>query len=290
MSFPPEAYLLGAQKAGTTTLAFLLGQHPHITVSQPKEPHFFTHNWDRGLGWYKTKFPNPSNSVCLDASTSYSMAPLTKGHGRSARNNVFENVPEKAFSTNPEAKFIYLIRDPVERTYSGYWHSVRTGRENAEFESALLSNPSYLDISDYSGQLMLWLDRFPLDSFFFVRFEDLSAEPEQTTRECYEFLGVDRESSSIRLDSAKNQTRQVGGMGRRLNNLIAEHRNLRDKLDPLRSFVPEGVKTRLESLRFGTEPVPPMEEADRDFLIEYFRDRNQRLEKLIGIPLDGWRT
>src|SRR5215216_5348494 len=121
MAFPPEVYLIGAAKAGTSTLAHLLGQHPRIVVSLPKEPHFFTLNWDRGLDWYASKFPGSTYSTCVDASTTYSMAPLT-GNVSSWRDyHRFVDVPRKVLSVNPDATFIYIMRDPVARTYSAYW-------------------------------------------------------------------------------------------------------------------------------------------------------------------------
>ena len=58
MSFPPEVYLIGAQKAGTTTLAYLLSQHPDICVAKNKEPHYFTGNSSKDLACYQKQFPN----------------------------------------------------------------------------------------------------------------------------------------------------------------------------------------------------------------------------------------
>jgi hypothetical protein len=287
MSFPPEAYLIGAQKAGTTTLAYLLDQHPHISVARPKEPHFFTHNWDKGLDWYAEQFPDSSDAVCMDASTSYSMAPLTKGSRPNRRKDEdYEGVPARVSSINPGAKFIYLLRDPVERTYSGYWHNVRMGREDQEFRTALLNNPFYLEVSDYHGQLLPWLDHFPLRSFFFALFEDIKEAPERVARDCCRFLGVDEEVASIRLDSAKNQGYRVGWMGRGINRITATYPSLRTALKPL---VPKSIETLLNSVRAGSEPIPAMKEEDREFLIGYFRERNQELERLIGTPLDRWQ-
>ena len=77
MSFPPEVYLIGAQKAGTTTLAYLLAQHPDICIAKNKEPHYFTGNSAKSLTWYEKQFPNHENTLCIDASTSYSFAPLS---------------------------------------------------------------------------------------------------------------------------------------------------------------------------------------------------------------------
>jgi hypothetical protein len=292
MSFPPRAYLIGAQKAGTSTLAYLLDQHPRITVSRPKEPHYFTHNRDKGLDWYKTKFPDPSgNSVLLDASTSYTMAPLsTGGAGRQGRGDSFKGVPERVFSVAPDARFIYLLRDPVERTYSGYWHSVRTGRESRKFGDALKSDAFYLDVSDYHGQLARWLEYFSLGSFQFVLFEEMREAPERVARECFEFLSVDAGNVPVGLDSAKNQSRSIGWTGRRLNRLNVEHPGLDKTLKAaLRPVVPESVRSWVHRLRRGDKPIPPMEEKDREYLIRRFREKKRRLEGLIDIPLDSWQ-
>src|SRR3954447_17800429 len=155
MSFPPESYLIGAQKAGTTTLAFLLDQHPHLSIGETKEPHFFTDHWRKGLEWYRKQFPDSANTVCLDASTSYSMAPLTKGW-KHRDPKVYEGIPARVHSVRPDAKFIYLLRNPVDRTYSGYWHDVRMGVKNEPSKTALQRDPFYLDVSDYHGQLLRW--------------------------------------------------------------------------------------------------------------------------------------
>ncbi len=289
MSFPPEAYLIGAQKAGTTTLAYLLNQHPHITVADPKEPHFFTHEWNRGLDWYRERFAGSPDDMCLDASTSYSMAPLTKAYKR-GRSKDYEGVPSRVFSISPDAKFIYLLRDPVERTYSGYRHNVRMGEENEEFRTALLNHPFYLDVSDYYGQMLIWLDRFPLSSFFFVLFEDMKEAPERVARECCEFLGVGGTTTPFRLDSAKNQTYQVGRVGRTMNKVARRLARTYPNIHAaLRAVVPGSVRGLLEEVKVGSRPVPTMNEEDRGFLVEYFRERNRNLERLIGTPLDRWQ-
>jgi Sulfotransferase domain len=285
MSFPPESYLIGAQKAGTTTLAYLLNQHPQITIGQTKEPHFFTDNWRKGPDWYRKQFPESSNTICMDASTSYSMAPLTEGwKHRDPR--VYEDIPAKVHSINPDAKFIYLLRDPVDRTYSGYWHDVRMGVKNEELRTALQSNPFYLDVSDYYGQLLRWLDYFPLSSFHCVLFEEMKARPLQVVNECLAFLGLPRETNSIALDSAQNQSYQVGWVGRTVNKMEIAFPRLRAVL---KSKLPKGMKTFVNSVKAGSGPLPTMAEEDRLFLVEYFRERNQNLQRLTGTSLDGWR-
>jgi hypothetical protein len=285
MSFPPEAYLIGAQKAGTTTLAYLLNQHPYVTVGQTKEPHYFTDNWKKGLDWYRVQYPDSPTTVCIDASTSYSMAPLTVGWKRRDP-RIYENVPAKVHSVRPDAKVIYLLRDPVDRTYSGYWHDVRMGAENERFRTALLSNPFYLDVSDYYGQLLRWLDYFPLPSFHCVLFEEMKERPQQVVNECFAFLGLHGENASIRLDSAQNQSYQVGWAGRRINQIAVDYPGVRTAL---KSVLPSAIRSGINRVKVGSAPVPTMTEEDLRFLVEYFRGRNQNLERLIATSLERWR-
>ena len=76
MPFPPQLYLIGTQKGGTSYLASLIGQHPEICLAEPKEPQFYTSHWDKGLDWYRGRFADPDAPVLLDASTSYTASPL----------------------------------------------------------------------------------------------------------------------------------------------------------------------------------------------------------------------
>ncbi len=212
------------------------------------------------------------------------MAPLTEGW-KHRNPRVYEGIPAKVHSVRPDAKFIYLLRNPVDRTYSGYWHDVRMGVKSEESRTALQSDPFHLDVSDYYGQLLRWLDYFPLSSFHFVLFEDLKAHPHQVVDECFAFLGLGKSTTAIILDSAKNQSHQVGWVGRRVNQIEIAYPRLRAVL---KSSLPTGLKRLVGSVKAGSSPLPAMTEEDRRFLVEYFRERNQNLQKLIGTSLDGW--
>ena len=94
MSFPPNLFLIGAQKAGTTFLANLLGQHADICVSYPKETAYFTRNFGKGLNWYKAKYSELDAKYLLDATTGYSISPLPDVDCCTAENPQW-GVPEK---------------------------------------------------------------------------------------------------------------------------------------------------------------------------------------------------
>ncbi|MEM8829546.1 MAG: sulfotransferase domain-containing protein [Cyanobacteria bacterium P01_G01_bin.19] len=284
MSFPPEVYLIGAQKAGTTTLACLLAQHPDICVAKNKEPHYFTANSGKSLAWYEQQFPERENTLCIDASTSYSFAPLSSDNSYTTI-KCFHNIPQRIFSLNPQAKFIYLLRDPIARTYSGYWHSFNTGREHRSFFEAIKHDHFYLDVSDYYGQLSLWLEYFPLESFHFLLFEDMKQNPERAVKSCFEFLELDLEKIEINVAEHRNKTQNVNFIGRKFNRVFKQ-------LDysGLGFLAPSLIRNSIKKYTTTCNPKPASSEPERDFLRDYFSDKNQNLANLTGISLSQWTS
>lgn len=284
MSFPPEIYLIGAQKSGTTTLAYLLSQHPQLCVAKSKEPNFFTARWNKGLGWYKEEFPHFQEKICIDASTSYSFAPLSKENSMYNKNH-FHNVPKRIHSLNPNAKFIYLLRDPVERTYSSYWHSFNMGRETKSFGEAIRNDYFYLDVSNYYGQLTLWLDYFPAESILLLLFKDLKSDLEQTLKKCFRFIGVD-ENVLVSLDRTRNKTVYFNRVGRQCNRIFK-------KLDHsgLHYLAPSIVRNFVRGLTSDPRrKIPAILDDDKSFLCKYFFDKNRSLELLTGLNLNHWQA
>ncbi|RNI13582.1 hypothetical protein EFE41_03125 [Methanohalophilus portucalensis FDF-1] len=119
----PDFIICGAQKAGTTSLLRYLRSHPEIFMPN-KEVHFFDRNYLKGLEWYKSQFADNSVSI--------------KVYGEKCPEYMYlENVPERIYQNFPNIKLIFILRNPLERAYSGYWHEVKNGRENLPFEKAI---------------------------------------------------------------------------------------------------------------------------------------------------------
>lgn len=276
MGFPPSAFLIGAQKAGTTTLANLLGQHPDVSLAEPKEPDYLSSQYGRGPEWYKERFFDPEAEVLLDASTSYTLAsPKYEYEDKS--------IPERLYELNPNAKLIYIMRDPVERTYSGYLHSKRYGRTTQSF-SALIRNKEFHHIytSDYYKQINRWLEVFPGESLLLLLFEDLKEEPEATARKCLDFLGLNSDiemSTDIYMNKSYNTT----GFGAKLNGLLRKYRFIKVK------WIPKKLRDQLmKTFIVSKEPVGKMSEEDRIYLQEHFRPMNERLKQEYGVNTHKW--
>jgi len=198
----PGFLIVGAQKAGTTSLLDLLCQHPGVGAPVRKEVHFFDHEFDRGPDWYRAHFPRArAATVSGEATPYYLFHPLA---------------PRRAAELVPDAHLIVLLRDPIDRAFSQHNHERVLGFEQLDFEAALaaeaarlggeeerlIAEPgyrsfahqhhSYLERGRYAGQLERWLECYPRERVLVLSAEDLFADPVSTAAEAQVFLGLER--------------------------------------------------------------------------------------------------
>lgn len=178
----PTFLIIGAQKAGTTSLHRYLGSHPEVFVSAVKEVRFFSsdENWERGVDWYEGHFAGAENALAAgEASPFYTMYPLVSG------------VPERIAQVIPDVRLVYLIRDPVARMRSQYIHLRGTKEERRDIATALLEDPKYLFLSRYAEQIERYLPHFDRSQLLVLRSEDLRHRRGDVLAEVYRFIGVD---------------------------------------------------------------------------------------------------
>jgi hypothetical protein len=289
MAFPPEVFLIGAMKAGTTSFASHLADHPRICLAKPKEPAYFTRNWALGPDWYRARFDSSEDSLFLDATTAYSAAPTDLFPSDDGTPGAFRGVPERIHSVNPQTRVIYILRDPVMRAYSAYWHVVRQGQETRSFRDVVTEDLSYLRPSDYYGQVKNYLDFFPLSSFFFLQFEHVIRDIPAAAKQCFESLGLTplpRRSDSPSKSLHKNQSFQYNWIGSVIFPLLPKGGSFDRFSNLIRAHVPEGARTAVR--RVITKPIPRLSKEDQRYLADVFRDRNIALRELTGLPLAEW--
>src|SRR5918999_1124068 len=177
----PTFLVIGAMKAGTSSLHHYLQSHPQVFMSKSKELDFFTkeRGSNRGIDWYESHFADANGALAVgETSPSYSKYPQ------------YGPVPELIARALPDIRLIYLIRHPVERMRSHYIHWVLKGTEREPIEKALLTNPLYLNSSLYALQIEQYLEHFDRDQLLIVTSEGLRGDRYKTVRRIYEFLGV----------------------------------------------------------------------------------------------------
>jgi hypothetical protein len=182
MSRLPNLIVIGSAKCGSSSLHYYLGNHPDIYMSRKKELAFFikSQNWNKGVNWYKSQFKSRSK-ICGETTPGYSYFPGIKG------------VPEMMFSVIPEAKIIYIIRDPIERIISAYIGRFAAGKENRSINIALenLENNSLVYPSKYFMQLEQYLPFFEKSNIKVLALEDLIENLPKTMKDVFQFLEVD---------------------------------------------------------------------------------------------------
>lgn len=281
MAFPPKLFLIGAEKSGTTKLAHLLSHHPDICLATGKEPGFFTHNYDKGLQWYQQLFACASRRYLLDASVGYSQACLdgSEDELQTAR---------RIHELSPDARFLYLLRNPTERLYSAYQHFKRTGREQRSFDELLDDPGDYFYTSDYAGQLACYLEYFERDAFLLLRNEDLARDPEGMLAEIYAFLGLEPVALSQELLKARtNAGYALTPAGKLLWKLLGSRAVFNRMVATVKTVVPERLRPVLaRAIAREPEGVTP---AQQQRLREMFAQPIRELERLSGLDLSSWR-
>ncbi|MEB3359769.1 MAG: tetratricopeptide repeat protein [Synechococcales bacterium] len=189
----PDFLIIGAAKCGTSSLYSYLKRHPQILLPCKKELSFFTTNFDYGIAWYLAQFPTVCDRPDL----------LT---GEADPNYIYtSHVAERVARLFPQTKLIILLRNPVDRACSWYYHMVRTGFETRPFSEVieielarcrasstmeLTCQGSYLAGGIYWPKIRRWQALFPKDQIQILRSETLFANPGKTTQQAVEFLGL----------------------------------------------------------------------------------------------------
>lgn len=257
----PSFLIIGAQRAGTTSLYRYLMQHPAVLpVVLTKGAHYFDTEYAKGLAWYRAHFPLRAHATLLRSR--FGVDVIT---GEGSPYYVFHPLaPGRVAETLPDVRLVLLLRDPVERAYSQHQHEVARGFEHLSFEKAidleserlagererLTADPtyrsfehqhhSYLARGRYLEQILAWRERFPQDRLLILIAEEFFADPSEGLARVEAFLG-------------------------------------------LPPWLP------LSFPRYNARSRAPMNPATRDRLVAYFRRPNAELARYLGRDLP-WPT
>lgn len=273
----PNLVIIGAMKAGTTSLFNYLAHHPQIAQARDKEVRFFQDpEHRRWLGEYQSQF-SPGTRYRMEASPHYTKVPCMPG----AADRIAELVPD--------ARLVYLVRDPVERIVAEYveqlqWRST-TGTLEEELANAEDPRNWIVAASRYATQLREYRRRFPAEQIKVVDLDVLAARHTETLAEIYEFLGLDPDVA-VSVEGSRHNTRDEKAAFhpwlitlRRGPIVRAYHR------------LPERPKESLRRLiwRLRT-PVaaPALAPATAERLREVLQPEIDDLRRMTGLPFAGW--
>ena len=279
----PNFFILGAGKCGTTTLYDCLRRHPGIFLPAVKEPSFFCESFQ--------VVANPVDYFRLFQDVDQEEAVGEASH-------VYMSNPSSAgvlCTLFPEARFVVILRNPVDRAYSLYHHMRRTGYERApSFEKALRAeeqrvasrsfskkcrhyywNYLYFRSGLFGSQIERFFSLFDPGQFHFLTLDQLRGDPEASFQAIFRFLGVDPGFQPGLFFQNKGATARMpfflrpfvtGSLLRRSPWLVARGQVLLEK--------------------FFYKDIPPMRQATRTELQRRYRPDLQKLKALTGLALE----
>jgi Sulfotransferase family len=281
----PTFFIIGAPKAGTTSLHYYLDQHPQIQMSSVKEPRFFAVP-ERHL---------PLPPATIDCRTSYerlfdSRFPV---RGESSTDYTVHprcsNVPERIKALVPQAKFVYLVRDPIDRAISHYKMRAALMGERRSLSEAIgqlsdLYSP-YISPGLYAFQLEEYLRTFPDERLLVIDHADLLVSRAATLRRVFAFLSVDTSLESEGFNEERLTSRDWRAYPSGYANLVARY------IAPGFRWIPPSVR---RSVRRAIEDRlwPPidttLEESLRVRLEQLYAPDVARLRRLTGQKFSSW--
>ncbi|MGC9502459.1 tetratricopeptide repeat protein [Baaleninema sp.] len=235
----PDFIILGAQKAGTSSLYFYLSKNPQILSPLRKELEFWSWKFHRGIDWYFSQFPP------LTPDSQFLTGEACPGYLD------FDVAAERLKENSPNTKFIILLRNPVDRAVSHYYHWIRRHQEDRSFDVAIQAkimeihqkgtvwnqHSNYVARGVYVEFIRHWLSLFPREKFLILKSEDFYQDPSKTLKKVDNFLGVP-------------------------------------------------VSTLSEYKKHNAGSYSPVSQKSRDYLNDFYSPYNQELEKLLGIELN----
>ncbi len=295
----PNFIIVGGPKCGTTALWDFLNQHSDIFLSDPKEPGFFSRTegvlgskqsiktssaplyqgyYDRGLSWYLPLFNTAGAASAIGEATTFYIHT--------------EDTPELIKTHVPDAKIIFMLRDPVKRLYSQYWQESRFGFKNDDFPTfdKMIEDDHprlqlYKEVSHYKGHIKRYKQYFPDTQILIMTAEDLRSSPAALMKTACEFLNVD---SSFTFQTQTEINKFAKPKFPALQRALA---NIGHKIPdgPLR------IQTRLRKLKqalplTSNAEYPKMKPKTRQELIKEFAEDINYVEVILQKDLSTWKS
>lgn len=300
----PNFIIGGAPKCGTTSLHFILGQQPDIGIPDDEVNYFdaddpiihpdYFFAEGRGFRWYDPRADHAENrDWYLSRFTRFGNCRLW---GEDSTLYLFSEVaPHRIKERLPDAKIIFMLRDPVRRAYSQYWHEMKMMRVTCSFERALTRFPTLVRGSTYAPNLKRWQDILGPDRIHVILFEDFLTNKQGELDRVADFIGLPRFDAAD-FDGWFNKTYYpINVTGQKILNLAGQFvalQRYRSHMGFKGGFKEKWANKvyqkwfhKINPLLLRSESYPPMEEATKRFLTQHLRARNHGLSELLGRDL-----
>ena len=307
----PNFFVIGAQKAGTTSLYHYLGQHPEVYMSPAKEPLFFSHDIGpsgnaRKHGFKRPRFPrNPRFANIEEYRRLFDGVRSEKAIGEASTLYIYApGTADRIRRYAPETKIVAILRNPADRAYSAFLYALRLGLEPLnDFAEALRVEKQrisdnwhyvyhYHDRGLYYRQLKAYYEAFGSERVGVWLYEDLKKNPKHVSESVFRFLGVN--DSFVPDTSLRHNPASIPKNG--ASRAMIRGMNL--TFPVVKKFVPStSLRVRdhwdyklrqVVNKRILTDKLPPFALELRAELIEGYKEDISKLQRLTALDLSVW--
>jgi len=288
----PNFYIIGANKAGTTSLYYYLDQHPDIFMCWPKEPMFFM---AEDINDDIRNRPDAQHLKIFvgnfkDYSALFDKVSDERAIGEASTGYLPNyNVPQRIKKYTPEAKFIAILRNPVDRAYSAYTYALALGIEplnnfSQAIEEAQSNNwRHYVKLGLYCRQLLKYYETFNKNQIRIYLYDDLRSDPLSLVKSIFQFLEVD---DSFIPDISKEHNVTLIPKNKMMHLLLTKLTAISTNIEPMIPINVSGLFNKMINLNL-TKP-PKLDIQTRKDLIEVYREDILKLQDLLQRDLTSW--
>lgn len=279
----PTFLLLGAARCATTSLHNYLQEHPDVQLSDIKEINYFSNErfFGKGWPWYTSHFARLRGGAIGESSTSYTAAVADD-----------DKVPRRIAEALPGLRFVYLVRDPVERLLSHYRHYQHRGERIAPM-AGIASDPRFEDTrwqGRYHHQLTLFRRHFPADAFLVTTVGELNADPAGVMRRVFRHIGADpqrwvADGAPKRIHNSGERSTRKTAFGHKVLSFYTRH--LEQRRLPYKLKASVRLLSEIGARPLDQEPLPA---EDRARLLAFYAEDTQALARDYGTAVDSWPT
>ena len=281
-----DFFIVGAPKAGTTSLYHYLSEHPETDMSILKEPNYFSEKSIKDNDLYYKSYP---------------IKKLSRYHSLFKNNNLikgeasvsylyYKDVAKSIKAYNSSARIIIMLRDPIERAFSHYLMDFRLGLINDTFENIIfqksnLSNSKtyfqqYVKLGEYTNQIKRYFNEFPSEQILVVDYDDFKNKTSDIVKKVYKFLKIDI-NFSPELNNKHNARFIVNN---RLLKFLFSKIIIRKAMNLI---FPKFIKSFIKNQFFNNKP-PILLSSSRIYLQQYFKKDIENLSNFLQKDYSKW--
>ena len=277
-----NTFIVGAPKAGTTSLHHYLSQHTDVCMSSVKEPNYFSSKEVSALFY---------NSICIDNSENYQK--LFSDDKKEIRGEAsvsylfYEDVPKRIHDYNSDAKIIIMLRQPVERAFSHYLMDCRLGFCSEKLED-ILANPNrfpeyfqqYIELGNYYSQLKRYIDTFGKEQLMIIFYEDFKADTQKVMTSLFNFLGINQQQVDLSIQNP------FLAPSNSMLSALYKHNWIRKGI---KAILPLRLISLVKDRFFSSQDKPKLLDLTEQKLRHFYEKDVLQLEELLNVDLARWK-